>query len=112
MRIDTTGIHAKHRTVQTPTSRPTTPGTRSGREGGDSVEMSSGARMMSIAREALSDVPDVRQSIVEGVRERLSSGAVSHDGSSIARAMIDTICAEAANAPEARQHQAPESEIT
>ncbi len=92
MRIDTSGLYPNQRPTRNPGETPRDAQNRSARKPAqDSVEVSSGARLLSLGKAMLEDVPDVREGMVEGARRRLSSGAARYDGESIARAMIDTI---------------------
>ncbi|MFP4248899.1 MAG: flagellar biosynthesis anti-sigma factor FlgM [Armatimonadota bacterium] len=91
MRINTGSVHANPKTAETATNtrRADVPQTRE--PGNDSVTVSPRARLLALARNALDAAPQIRASVVEAARARLSSGDGPCEGGEIARAMIDSI---------------------
>ncbi|MGC9320594.1 MAG: flagellar biosynthesis anti-sigma factor FlgM [Armatimonadota bacterium] len=62
--------------------------------GGDSVTLSSRARLMAVARQALDESPPVRRSAIEAARLRLSDGDARWDSGAIVEAMERCIARE------------------
>lgn len=97
MRIDTGGLYPNQRATQggaRATGGPAAPPIREAVA--DNVTVSPGARLLALGRRALEDTPEVRTSVVEAARRRLSGGADACDGRAIARAMIESISGESA----------------
>lgn len=96
MRIDTSGLYASSRptsNTEKPTSRPQAAPLRD--SGPVNVSVSPRARLLALGREALAKTPDVRRPVVDAARARLGARD-AFEGSTIARAMIDTITEDAA----------------
>jgi hypothetical protein len=91
MRINTGGVQPNPKTSQPATIAGRTEKPRTRETGTDNVTVSSRARLLALARNALETVPQIRPSVVEDARVRLSSGDGPSDGGEIARAMIDSI---------------------
>ncbi|MGI5819181.1 MAG: flagellar biosynthesis anti-sigma factor FlgM [Armatimonadota bacterium] len=95
MRITTSGLHAGAKPAQIASEAAGQAETRPAREvQADNVCVSSRARLLVLARDALEAAPAVRRDVVEAARDRLSSGPEAYDGHAIARAMIDAISEE------------------
>jgi negative regulator of flagellin synthesis FlgM len=55
----------------------------------DSVELSSNARRMAAARDAVQNAPDVRQEKVDAIKQRIESGTYEVPARVLARKMLD-----------------------
>ena len=62
---------------------------RSGSQGGDRVELSSDAQLVTQAVKAASDTPAIRQEAVERARQKLEAGQVGSDALKLADRLID-----------------------
>lgn len=59
--------------------------------GGDRVEVSGDARLMSTALQEASKAPAIRQDVVERARQKLAAGEVGNDVLRLADRMIDSL---------------------
>jgi flagellar biosynthesis anti-sigma factor FlgM len=59
--------------------------------GGDRVEVSENAALMSSALKAAHEAPDVRTELVERMRQKLAAGEVGNDAGKLADALIDNM---------------------
>lgn len=59
--------------------------------GGDRVEVSSDARLMSTALQEASKSPAIRQDVVDRARQKLAAGEVGNDPLRLADRMIDSL---------------------
>jgi len=59
--------------------------------GGDRVNLSSDARLMSSAVRAAETAPDVRPDVVERARQKLASGELGRDTLKLADRIIDSL---------------------
>ena len=64
---------------------------RSAGAGGDRVEVSNDARLMSTALQEASKGPAIRQDVVERARQKLAAGEVGNDPLRLADRMIDSL---------------------
>ena len=55
----------------------------------DSVELSSNARRMAAARDAVQNTPDVRQEKVDAIKQRIESGTYEVPARVLARKLLD-----------------------
>ncbi len=67
----------------TPASTSVAPATAS-----DAVQVSSAARLMAVAQEALAVVPDIRMEKVEAIKNQLDADAYNPDGEAVAEGLI------------------------
>lgn len=56
--------------------------------GSDAVQVSSEARLVAVAQEALAVVPDIRMEKVEAIKVRLDADAYNPDGEAVAEGLI------------------------
>ncbi|MEA3402912.1 MAG: flagellar biosynthesis anti-sigma factor FlgM [Armatimonadota bacterium] len=94
MRIDGSGLY---RTSASASGADEARGRRSKavrRAGGDNVALSSRARLMAVAKQALNESPPVRRSAIEAARLRLSDGDAQWDSRAIVEAMERCIARE------------------
>jgi len=77
------------KTSNMPVSTPLTPASSS-----DAVQVSSAARLMAVAQEALAGVPDIRLGKVEAIKNQLDSDAYHPDGEAVAEGLIKEHMAE------------------
>lgn len=61
------------------------------RAGGDRVELSTDAQLMSTALREVARTPPVRQDVVERVRQKLAAGEVGQDPLRLADRIIDSL---------------------
>jgi flagellar biosynthesis anti-sigma factor FlgM len=54
----------------------------------DAVQVSSAARLVAVAQEALSVVPDIRTDKVEAIKSQLDADAYNPDGEAVAEGLI------------------------
>lgn len=54
----------------------------------DAVQVSSAARLVAVAQEALSGVPDIRMEKVEAIKNQLDADAYNPDGEAVAEGLI------------------------
>jgi flagellar biosynthesis anti-sigma factor FlgM len=54
----------------------------------DAVQVSSTARLVAVAQEALAVVPDIRMEKVESIKSRLDSDSYNPDGEAVAEGLI------------------------
>lgn len=54
----------------------------------DAVQMSSEARLVAVAQEALAGVPDIRMDRVEAIKNKLDADAYHPDGEAVAEGLI------------------------
>ncbi|HJV49275.1 MAG TPA: flagellar biosynthesis anti-sigma factor FlgM [Geothrix sp.] len=54
----------------------------------DAVQVSSAARLVAVAQEALAVVPDIRMEKVEAIKNRLDADAYNPDGEAVAEGLI------------------------
>lgn len=97
MRIDASGLYPSRKAGDA--ANDTGSARESGQaaqHGGDQVSVSSRARLISLARQALDETPAVRREVVDAARQRLEAGDAVGDGQSIAGAIFDSISDEAA----------------
>jgi len=73
----------------TPVSTPIAPGSAS-----DAVQVSSAARLMAVAQEALAVVPDIRLGKVEAIKNQLDADTYHPDGEAVAEGLIREHMAE------------------
>lgn len=78
-----TNAHRMDRSQKTDGTRPVRP-----TSGGDSVSLSPQARWLQAAREALADLPEIREERVAAIRAQIEAGAYEVDGEKIADKMI------------------------
>ncbi len=64
---------------------------RAGGAGGDRVEVSNDARLMTTALQEASKAPAIRQDVVERARQKLAAGEVGNDPLRLADRMIDSL---------------------
>jgi negative regulator of flagellin synthesis FlgM len=67
----------------TPASAPVAPASVS-----DAVQVSSAARLVAVAQEALAVVPDIRMEKVEAIKSQLDADAYNPDGEAVAEGLI------------------------
>ena len=67
----------------TPASSPVAPV-----PGSDAVQVSSAARLVAVAQEALAVVPDIRMDKVEAIKNQLDADAYNPDGEAVAEGLI------------------------
>ena len=92
MRIENTNLTGVARGVDRAGDVSKQRGTSAARgAGNDDVTLSTRARMLDVARQALADTPAVRQSFVDAARAKLMDGTYKADGRSIAEALIATV---------------------
>lgn len=108
MRIDPGGLYPNQRTSGSTADQSRRGDTQPARDGGgDSVSVSSRARVLSLGRKALSEAPEVRRGAVDSARRRLSGDGATYDGRSVARAMIDAISQQTERTAAAEGHPEP-----
>ena len=56
--------------------------------GSDAVQVSSEARLVAVAQEALAVVPDIRMEKVEAIKVRLDADAYNPDGEAVAEGLL------------------------
>ncbi|MDR3684955.1 MAG: flagellar biosynthesis anti-sigma factor FlgM [Geothrix sp.] len=71
------------KTSSTPASTPVAPAPAS-----DAVQVSSAARLVAVAQEALAVVPDIRMEKVEAIKNQLDTDAYNPDGEAVAEGLI------------------------
>lgn len=59
--------------------------------GGDRVEVSADARLLSSAVAAAEDAPEIRQDVVERARQKLAAGEIGNDPARLADRIIDSL---------------------
>jgi len=92
VRIEHTGFPAVSRSGATPDRIDGRSETEAPSQGAvDSVNLSSRARLLAVAKRALAEVPAVRTRVVERARERLQDGQYEADSRLIAEAIIETL---------------------
>ena len=64
---------------------------RTASAGGDRVEVSNDARLMSTAMQEAAKTPAIRQDVVERARQKLAAGEVGNDPIRLADRMIDSL---------------------
>jgi negative regulator of flagellin synthesis FlgM len=77
------------KTSSTPGLAPVTPASAS-----DAVQVSSTARLMAVAHEALAAVPDIRLEKVEAIKNQLDADTYNPDGEAVAEGLIKEHMAE------------------
>jgi negative regulator of flagellin synthesis FlgM len=82
------GIHPRLRGVQPSRPDPAAAGPSAGKPSGDRVELSDQARALHAAKEALSQLPEVRQDLVKDLRERVKAGTYAVPADKIAERML------------------------
>lgn len=81
-------VPPRPRSVQGPQADPkSTPSPTAGSVG-DRVELSDRARKLQVAREALSQLPEVRQEKVQALKQLVKSGAYEVPGEKVAERML------------------------
>lgn len=92
MRVDTTGLYPSRSTSKAASETAPRPPAQSPRAvGSDNVTVSSQARLLALGKTALGSAPELRTSVIDVAREKLSSTPNVYDGDEIARAIIDSI---------------------
>jgi flagellar biosynthesis anti-sigma factor FlgM len=95
MRIDHKGINpgavSLESTERTEADKRTGQGTAARRTGGDTIELSSDARLLHTALKAAFDAPASRADRVEEVRQKLASGELGKDSARLADRVIDSL---------------------
>lgn len=59
--------------------------------GGDRVEVSADARLLSSAVAAAEEAPEIRQDVVERARQKLAAGEIGNDPARLADRIIDSL---------------------
>jgi negative regulator of flagellin synthesis FlgM len=54
----------------------------------DAIQVSSAARLVAVAQEALASVPDIRMEKVEAIKNQMDADAYSPDGEAVAEGLI------------------------
>lgn len=62
-----------------------------GAPGGDRVEVSADARLLSAAVKAAEEAPEIRQDVVERARLKLAAGEIGNDPARLADRIIDSL---------------------
>jgi negative regulator of flagellin synthesis FlgM len=78
-----TNTHRMDASQKTAATKPVRPAS-----GGDSVSLSPQARLLRAAREALAEVPEIREEKVAAIRAQIEAGTYKVDGEEIAGKMI------------------------
>jgi negative regulator of flagellin synthesis FlgM len=78
-----TNTHLMDTSQKTDATRPVRPAS-----GGDSVSLSHQARWLQAAREALAEIPEIREERVAAIRAQIEAGTYKVDGEKIADKMI------------------------
>jgi flagellar biosynthesis anti-sigma factor FlgM len=63
--------------------------TKSDRQAGDRVDVSSDAQLLNTAVRAANDAPEIRPAVVEAARQKLMSGELGADAERLANRLID-----------------------
>ena len=72
----------------TKTSGTSSPAPVGSTSGTDAVQVSSAARLVAVAQEALSAVPDIRMDKVEAIKSQIDADAYNPDGEAVAAGLI------------------------
>ncbi len=88
--IDTTAADAAQRVATDQQTRGTRVGNRS-TAGGDTVEVSADAKLLSQAMKTADATPAIRADVVERVKEKLAAGEIGNDAGRLADRMLDDI---------------------
>ena len=93
MKVDSTSSHESTAAQQIDPNRDkdTAKTQRQARPGSDQVEISTEAALLAEALRIAESAPDVRQALVEQMRERLAHGKVGDDVVRLADSMIDRL---------------------
>ena len=93
MKVDSTSSHESTAAQQIDPNRDkdTAKTQRQARSGSDQVEISTEAALLAEALRIAESTPDVRQGLVEQMRERLAQGKVGDDVVRLADSMIDRL---------------------
>lgn len=63
----------------------------SAQAGGDRVQVSENARLLSTAVSAAENAPEIRQDVVERARQKLAAGEIGNDPARLADKIIDSL---------------------
>ena len=93
MKVDSTTSHESTPAQQIDPNRDkdTAKAQRQARSGSDQVEISTEAALLAEALRVAESTPDVREALVEQMRERLAEGKVGDDVAQLAESMIDSL---------------------
>jgi flagellar biosynthesis anti-sigma factor FlgM len=92
MRIESTGLSGVSKSATTPEKiDQRDEAAAPGHAKVDDVSLSPQARLVAMAKRALSEVPGVRASVIERARERLQAGQYDADGRRIAEAILEAL---------------------
>jgi negative regulator of flagellin synthesis FlgM len=95
MRIDHKGIDpgaiSLESTERAEADKRTGQAAAAGRKGGDTIELSSDAKLLHTALKAAADAPSIRADKVEAARQKLAAGELGTDTARLADRVIDAL---------------------